>query len=339
MTTIFDLLKLPFSTIENYVSMLNHRKSIHPLQKYIVLIEYYANLDYFTEVEREEIKNRNFRDDLLIGDINMSPEQTIEHISNYLKEKNNSEDKNKLDKFESIVSSEKCQYAMTYSLYNEDAFFFPEKLLTIQELVVELQNRKLIPLDIENDENDYDYDILNEILKTDIPSCMWQSKAMDLLSTFSEDEKNLLESYRSYGYTQINNILRHSQLTNTYQNNLNIAMLKIPKLEQDIIVYRWINNDYLDHLSVSEQYIHYGYISTSLSCSFIVKRIINSHLHIMMKILVPRGTHCIYIGSDEKEILLANASSLKLISISEDLYVDIQHKSKLIKTYEFLFEN
>jgi len=84
MTSILNLWALNLEQLNSYFNGFDLTDAKTPVEKYILLTEYYASLGYFTPEEREDLLNKNFRNKLLNPNMNMFYEERIQYIKNYL---------------------------------------------------------------------------------------------------------------------------------------------------------------------------------------------------------------------------------------------------------------
>lgn len=156
-------------------------------------------------------------------------------------------------------------------------------------------------------------------------------------------ETSTIECYCGYTYREINEFLRfeHHFNKHLYDKMVDILIMTLcsaPKIKDDIVVYRVVNDVFIKELirnnklpdSIPTQ--EKGFLSTSL-----LKNIVNvysdgdSGLY-LLKIYVPKGTVGIYVnpvtGRYEEEILLAPNNYLRLI---EYPYYDESYSIKIFE--------
>lgn len=162
----------------------------------------------------------------------------------------------------------------------------------------------------------------------------WAKRYKGIMSLFKKIKGNCalevapVECYCGYLYREVNEFLRfgyHSdkKLYDKMADILIMTLCSAPKIKDDIVVYRVVNDVFIKELirnnklpdSIPTQ--EKGFMSTSL-----LKDIVNvysdggSGLY-LLKIYVPKGTVGIYVNTvtrrDEEEILLAPNNYLRLI--------------------------
>lgn len=162
----------------------------------------------------------------------------------------------------------------------------------------------------------------------------WAKRYKEIMSLFEKIKENCslevapVECYCGYSYKEVNEFLRfgyHSdkKLYDKMADILIMTLCSAPKIKDDIVVYRVVNDVFIKELirnnklpdSIPTQ--EKGFMSTSL-----LKDIVNvysdggSGLY-LLKIYVPKGTVGIYVNTvtrrDEEEILLAPNNYLRLI--------------------------
>lgn len=162
----------------------------------------------------------------------------------------------------------------------------------------------------------------------------WAKRYKGIMSLFEKIKENHslgsapVECYCGYSYREVNEFLRfgyHSdkKLYDKMADILIMTLCSAPKIKDDIVVYRVVNDVFIKELirnnklpdSIPTQ--EKGFMSTSL-----LKDIVNvysdggSGLY-LLKIYVPKGTVGIYVNTvtkrDEEEILLAPNNYLRLI--------------------------
>ena len=143
-------------------------------------------------------------------------------------------------------------------------------------------------------------------------------------------ESRLIRNYVSHGYRNLNQMLRKSKNKNT---DLNRVIFDFYPLDKDIVVFRIIrSNEFIE-----DDFYNGGYLSTTIMISEIIEDIIKDELRpnfkksYIMEIIVPKGTHCLWIPSHENEILLPHLTRLKLNYEDNRVY-----SKKFIKIYNYV---
>jgi len=266
-----------------------------------------------------DIWNGNIDLDKILGDnnikIDIDPIMKKILVSQYLVNDMIEEDKNIVNNinftnivllfreyvnFDMITSSEN----RTFNNKRDDSLFvmtyggnFVYKKLEIDDLSEELNCRNVIKAD-------YNEQTLINIYKALSPSIEWMEKSIKYQFYLPPAHKKIIENYVSYEYTHINRSLREGS-SNT---KLNDIIYNCHPLDKDIVVYRIINNDDF----ISEEFIHKGYISTTILANKIFEIAASKSRKYVMEITVPKGTHCLWIPRDEYEIILPHLTKLKL---------------------------
>ena len=177
----------------------------------------------------------------------------------------------------------------------------------------------------------------------------WAKRYKETMSLFEEIKANHsletapVECYCGYSYREINEFLRFGDCSDKklYEKISDILIMTLcsaPKIPNDIVVYRVVNDVFIKELirnnklpdSITTQ--EKGFMSTSL-----LKDIVNvysdggSGLY-LLKIYVPKGTVGIYVNTvtrrDEEEIFLAPSNYLRLI---EYPYYDESYSVKIFE--------
>lgn len=169
--------------------------------------------------------------------------------------------------------------------------------------------------------------ICNEI-KKQCPSIEWQTQMIEQAVYLDKAEKDKIESYMSYGFYSMNLRLRKRWTEYSSDLLINSAIQKMPPLEKDIIIYRSMN-DINEELGDIE---YLGYLSTSFNVNYVAKLAIediitleklkSTNKQIILRIRVPAKFKCLYIPSQEVEIILPHLTKLRILQ-------------KYIKTYTY----
>lgn len=189
----------------------------------------------------------------------------------------------------------------------------------------DLLNRNLI----ENNK-EYDQNILLNLFHILLPSLDWFYRSLLVHSNLSDQDKSIINEYISYSYNHMNNNLRNDNSLKSENAALNGILNKLLPLEQDIIVYRYVwNVDF-----IREKFHHKGYISTTISVNFMSDLICDDQYDgcSILKILIPKGTHCIYIPSSEYEIIFPHNLELEYVDKSNQTFYT-ESKSKSVTVY------
>ncbi len=156
-------------------------------------------------------------------------------------------------------------------------------------------------------------------------------------------ETAIVECYCGYSYREINKLLRSrsisdKKLYDKMADILIMALCSAPKIKDDIVVYRVVNDVFIKELIINNKLPdsiptqEKGFMSTSL-----LKNIVNTYSESveephLLKIYVPKNTIGIYVNSitkrDEEEILLAPNNYLRII---EYPYYDESYSIKIFE--------
>lgn len=132
-----------------------------------------------------------------------------------------------------------------------------------------------------------------------------ENSTMGLPQNFTNKEETALGKYTSSGYLKINSELRSGKLSAETKSVVKTmdAVMKKNVLKHDVIVYRGTDGSYSTDKA---------YISTSTSAY-------NSYNFAKGKNLqayrIPKGTHAIYVGGGENELILPRGFDLKKYKI------------------------
>jgi hypothetical protein len=165
----------------------------------------------------------------------------------------------------------------------------------------------------------YPFHIICNSIKNELPSIDWQTRNLLDMSNpnlVSREELNDVNNYGNYSYNSMNEYLR---INPNKKAPINDIIAKMKPLDKDIIVFRYIKKfDFLP--PIGEIFKSYGYLSTTMSASLITKTQCKPNKGAVMRIHVPKGTKCIYLPGNERELLFSHGIELKLINISHNKF-------------------
>jgi len=144
----------------------------------------------------------------------------------------------------------------------------------------------------------------------ELPSFEWQKQMLYWFTTLSWDEKMIVNSYKSYGYTQANEKLREYPESEAIMNDI---IAKAPSLPNDIVVYRYVTCNFPP--TTDGAYKHAGYLSTSYLASFVLKDCVENMRYI--RFVVPKGFKCIFIPGWEYELIFPHNIEIKIFGIRD----------------------
>ena len=142
----------------------------------------------------------------------------------------------------------------------------------------------------------------------EIPNLGWQMNNIIWFGNLTQSEQQLVTEYINYGYEIVNSQLRRCPESSKIPINDLIA--KSAPIPNDIIVYRYFRTTRSLDIPDSGEYVFLGYLSTSISASFVFKGPCISPSFHVMRIHVPKGAKGIYIPSNEYEIIFPHKSKL-----------------------------
>ena len=171
-------------------------------------------------------------------------------------------------------------------------------------------------------------DKICELIKLQTPSLEWQRRVLIEISDkdiVSEDDLELILSYKNYGYSRMNRQLRRIPIDKAPINDI---ISKLSPLPNDIVVFRYVNkHDYLP-TDIGKIFISQGYLSTTMdvvmTTGIICDNIPNGESikkGAIMQINVPKGARAIYLSGDEKELLFSHNTQLKLINYTKGKFI------------------
>jgi hypothetical protein len=162
-------------------------------------------------------------------------------------------------------------------------------------------------------------------IKDQLPTLEWQLNNMIEISNkelVSEEELNIISSYKSYGYESMNNNLRYNK---NAESPINDIISRTKGLDKDIIVFRIVDIRRLPkefiNLQILDIYNQKGYFSTTIDVMMMAESVCKDpKKSILMKIYVPKNKKAIYFPS-EGELLFPHDINLQLISKNVGKYV------------------
>jgi hypothetical protein len=178
-------------------------------------------------------------------------------------------------------------------------------------LYIEALNRRI---DISSPINQICQNIQNHL-----PDVEWEKRQLFWFTKLSNDEQGLITSYVSYGFENMNTSLRNGW---SYEAPINAIIAKSEPLPNDVTVYRY-TSDAESYTKPDQEVTLKGYLSVSFSASHVVKAAFSGKKYSIMRIFIPKGTRCVFIPSDEYELILPHNTTLMIHSkIKETFYSD-----------------
>lgn len=174
--------------------------------------------------------------------------------------------------------------------------------LNRSELFIEAHNRSIV--------NGSPHQLKRRLSK-ELPDLNWLRRK----NHRSTNYRKLITVYMGMGYVEINTRLRAHPLIDA---PLNRYIYATPPLHRPIVVYRLLFmptfrgtldselllSAYMGEISIT------GYISTSIALTPLIKQ----GEYTLLRMEVPPGTHCLWLGGPEKEILFPHQTQCKIIS-------------------------
>jgi len=165
---------------------------------------------------------------------------------------------------------------------------------------------------------------------------------------YDKKEVQLVQKYTLLGGYKMNYYLRNSDYLDLYLESNIIKLWKLinnaPKFNKNHIIFRFINNDFLDTLKVNDTTFDLGFMSCTRNFFYRSSRY--TFGDILLIIHIPKNIKgvalCIEgtsVFPDENEILFSPKTNFKIIKKEErDIYVSID-ETKKVKVYELEFVN
>ncbi len=221
--------------------------------------------------------------------------------------------------------TDKCYYDFTGLFESEvpiESYSNKDRFYTGYELYATLFNRRIL------DESEDSEDVC-QYLYDQLPTALWKSTNILLYrNLYEEDVKmyKLLIDYTRGGY-KIMNLKLRSNIDSPAP--LNTLIDSQAPLDKDIVVYRY-QLTYETLFIDKEILIFNGYMSTSTDVNFVVDKAVGIMTMKMciLKISVPSGSKCYYIGGTESELLFKHRSILKILSITDEPYCYVDEKGR-----------
>lgn len=146
------------------------------------------------------------------------------------------------------------------------------------------------------------------------------SASKDFRERLTSQERNAIDSYTGVKYNDINGELRESsgrlgyikskEIRNLIRT-LDSAMEKSPALTEDLTVYRGVedfSDTGLDNLRAGDEFIDYGYMSTSPDLN-VAKKFTGGETGRLLKFNIPKGTRGIAPIDGDHEVLITRSRS------------------------------
>jgi hypothetical protein len=160
-------------------------------------------------------------------------------------------------------------------------------------------------------------------LLNQLPDPNWQADMIIWYTSLPDEEKDTINSYVSYGYEYMNESLRRNPKAYAL---INKSIEKAIPLPNDIIVYRYMSKEYLPEYGT---FIHHGYLSTSYLASVVFRPSCQTEASSnILRLIVPKGTKCIYIPSRESELIFSHGSELQIDSKEQRTIICDNHRDK-----------
>jgi hypothetical protein len=167
-----------------------------------------------------------------------------------------------------------------------------------------------------------------ELIKDQTPSLKWQRRILIEISDkniVTEDELEIMHSYRDTGYIHMNVGLRRNP---TGKALINDIISRLSPLPNDIVVFRYVKKYKYLPTDIGKIFTSQGYLSTTMDAAMttgaICDNIINGEFikdGAIMQINVPAGARAIYLSGDEKELLFPHNTQLKLINYTKGKFI------------------
>ena len=145
-------------------------------------------------------------------------------------------------------------------------------------------------------------------IKEQTPSFEWQRLMIAYYKSLPYSLLKNIEEYGSHGYVDMNKALRKDPYSPAPLNDL---IDRAPSLDKDIIVWRFVFEFAGEEDS---EYVINGYLSTTFEPLFAVirKTCTNPKLFTVLRITIPKGTRCLLIAKEERELIFPHGSILNV---------------------------
>ena len=185
-----------------------------------------------------------------------------------------------------------------------------------------------------------------EAVRELLPDIEWEKQQIIWYSKLPTNAQEMIRSYVSYGFKHMNDTLRGKYMKNARNiPKMNKFIVDSPPLTKDIIVYRYFSDD-SKMIPSSGIFQVQGYLSVSYSAqrtAHVICKALNSKTKTsvaLMRILVPKGTNCIYVPGTEHELIFPHDSTLKVISKNkQDLVCGLDENYNIINTANVMVYN
>jgi hypothetical protein len=151
------------------------------------------------------------------------------------------------------------------------------------------------------------------------PSIAWQKENLLWFSHLSKEEQDPVLRYTGTEYVSMNDALRSDPHGRAIINEL---ISKAPPLDNDIIVFRYIEDD--KYIPAKGEFLSLGYLSVSFDILLPLAKVCNNDLRNikgdlnttvkLMRIKVKKGNRGIYIPGFESEIIFPHNIKMNILS-------------------------
>jgi hypothetical protein len=198
---------------------------------------------------------------------------------------------------------------------------FHEMSMSYPYLLLEAQFRDLEPPE------------LCKKVRNQLPDLDWLANMILWFTSLSYEEQDIINSYINYGYEDMNISLRSNPRAYAPMNEIIAKAIPLPN---DIIVYRYMEKEYLPEYGT---FIHNGYLSVAYIATGIFRASCGKwSSRNILRLIVPKGTQCIYIPSAEHELIFPHGSLLQIESKEQRTIIcdDRDSRSKTVTFYNAL---
>lgn len=157
----------------------------------------------------------------------------------------------------------------------------------------------------------------------------FQNSSNIAYNNFTKSNKEAMDEYTMGGYLDINDYLNGKfdgfDNIDDFINDIDDAISKY-SLEEDIITYRGTSKEYYNDLRIGDEFTISMYSSTSLNENIAKTFFEDKKNPLLLEILIPKETPCIYIGDNtayefEAELLLKRGLKYRVLDIKDDKIV------------------
>ncbi len=162
------------------------------------------------------------------------------------------------------------------------------------------------------------------LIREQLPSQEYLKQNLIDRKYLTEEEESLIRDYVNLGYQHMNKRLRRLPDSPA---PLNDAIAKFPPLDKDVVIYRYVTTtDFLPEKG--KIFVNHGYLSTTLSAMFAFEGVCDDEYHILIRILVPKGSKGLFIPGWESELLFPHKSRLLIEDITDSKVVCVNKKDR-----------